>query len=407
MIACCHLNELLVKDVLMIQLKYSRQTILTFFMISTFAIGMTEYVVTGLLTQFAHDFQVPVSTTGLLLSAYAIGVAVFGPLLRVVTIKLSPKPLLIAMMILFIFSNIMAAMAPTFNILILSRLCSAIMHAPFFGLCMSMAMNISPYDKRPAAIAAVNGGLTIAVMLGVPFGSFIGGIFDWRYVFWFIVGVGIISLIGLIIVTPNIKPTHVPKLKDELKTFKNKSVMLVIAIIVFGFSGVFTAYTFLEPMLRDYAGFDVTSITVSLLFFGVGAVLGNFASGRIVPNQLTEKLMFVLIGLALVLALFTMLIQVSVLAFIMAFLFGVGTFGTTPILNAKIIIGAREAPALSGTIAASVFNLANAIGAMIGTGLLQAGAGYTLITLTASAIILFGLFLAYVTNKVEDKTLFK
>lgn len=125
------------------------------------------------------------------------------------------------------------------------------------------------------------------------------------------------------------------------------------------------------------------------------------------PYKLTERLIFVLIGLALVLALFTVLIQFSWLAFIMAFLFGIGTFGTTPILNAKIIIGAREAPALSGTIAASVFNLANAIGASIGTGLLQVGASYTLITLTASAIILFGLFLAYVTNRVEDKTLFE
>lgn len=376
-------------------------------MISTFAIGMTEYVVTGLLTQFANDFQVSVSSTGLLLSAYAIGVAIFGPLLRVVTIKFSPKPLLITMMILFIFSNMLAAMAPTFNIMIVSRLCSAMMHAPFFGLCMSIAMNISPYDKRPAAIAAVNGGLTIAVMLGVPFGSFIGGIFDWRYVFWFIVGVGIISLIGLIIVTPNIKPTEVPKLKEELTIFKNKSVMLIIAIIVFGFSGVFTAYTFLEPMLRDYANFDVTGITLSMLFFGIGAVLGNFASGRIAPYQLTKRLMLVLIGLALVLILFTTLIQFSLLAFIMVFLFGIGTFGTTPILNAKIIIGAREAPALSGTIAASVFNLANAIGATLGTGLLNIGASFTIITLVAAAMILFGLLLTYITSKVEDKTLFE
>lgn len=391
----------------MIQLKYSRQTILTFFMLSTFAIGMTEYVVTGLLTQFASDFQVPVSTTGLLLSAYAIGVAIFGPLLRVVTIKLPPKPLLIAMMILFIFSNIVAATAPTFNIMILSRLSSAVMHAPFFGLCMSMAMNISPYDKRPAAIAAVNGGLTIAVMLGVPFGSFIGGIFDWRYVFWFIVGIGVISLIGLIIVTPNIKPAQAPKLREELSIFKNKSVMLIIAIIVFGFSGVFTAYTFLEPMLRDLAGFGVAGVTLSLLLFGIGAVAGNFAAGRIIPNQLTKKLMFVLIGLAAVLALFTTLLPFAILAFMMSFLFGIGTFGTTPILNAKIIIGAREAPALSGTIAASVFNLANSIGATLGTGLLNAGASFTFITLIASGMILFGLVLTLITNRVEDKSLFE
>lgn len=389
------------------QPQHSRQVILTFFMLSTFAIGMTEYVVTGLLTQFAYDFQVPVSTTGLLLSAYAIGVAIFGPLLRVLTIKFSPKPLLIALMVLFILSNMMAATAPNFEIMILSRLCSAIMHAPFFGLCMSMAMNISRPDKHPAAIAAVNGGLTIAVMLGVPFGSFIGGVFEWRYVFWFIVGIGILSLIGLIVVTPNQKPAEPPKLKEELQIFKNKSVMLIIAIIVFGFSGVFTAYTFLEPILRHFAGFGVTGITFSLLFFGIGAVMGNFASGRIVPNKLTERLMFVLTGLAIVLALFTTLIQFSVLAFMMAFLFGIGTFGTTPILNAKIIIGAKEAPALSGTIAASVFNLANAIGATLGTGLLHAGSSFTLITLVASGMILLGLLLTYITHKVEDKTLFE
>lgn len=391
----------------MAQLKYSRQTILIFFMLSTFAIGMTEYVVTGLLTQFADDFQVPISTTGLLLSAYAIGVAVFGPLLRVITIKFPPKPLLIAMMILFILSNILAATAPSFNIMVLSRLCSAVMHAPFFGLSMTMAMNISPYHKRPAAIAAVNGGLTIAVMLGVPFGSFIGGIFDWRYVFWFIVGMGILSLIGLIVVTPQLKPVEAPQLKNELKIFKNKSVMLVIAIIVFGFSGVFTAYTFLEPMLREFAGFGVSGITLSLLFFGVGAVIGNFASGQIAPSELTQKLMFVLIGLAIVLALFTTTIQISILAYVMAFLFGIGTFGTTPILNAKIIIGAKEAPALAGTIAASVFNLANAIGATLGTGLLNSGASFTTITLVASGMISFGLLLTYFTHKVEDKSLFE
>lgn len=388
------------------QQKYSRTLILTFFMISTFAIGMTEYVVTGLLTQFADDFAVPVSTTGLLLSAYAIGVAVFGPLLRVVTLKFPPKPLLIAMMILFIISNMIAATAPSFNIMILSRLSSAIMHAPFFGLCMSMAMSISPINKRPAAIAAVNGGLTIAVMLGVPFGSFIGGIFNWRYVFWLIVAIGIVALIGLLIVTPNQKPAEPPKLKTELGIFKNKSVMLIIAIIVFGFSGVFTAYTFLEPMLRHFAEFGVTGITVSLLFFGIGAVIGNFASGRIATHKLTERLLFVLAVLAVVLALFTTLVQFSVLAFIMAFLFGVGTFGTTPILNAKIIIGAKEAPALSGTIAASVFNLANSIGATLGTALLHGGASYTVITLTASGMIVFGLLLTYITHKVEDKTLF-
>jgi predicted MFS family arabinose efflux permease len=384
----------------------SRNIILTVFMISTFAIGMTEYVVTGLLTQFAEDLHVNVSTTGLLLSVYAISVAIFGPLLRIATIRLPSKPLLLGLMGLFIISNIIAATAPNFQVLVLSRLLSAVMHAPFFGLCMSIAFTLSTPEKGTRAIAAVQGGLTIAIMLGVPFGSYLGGIFDWRYVFWFVALLGFISLIGLILVVPNQKVGVAPNLRSELKIFKNRNVLLVLAIIVFGFSGVFTAYTFTEPMLTQIAGFNVTNITIGLFVFGVGAVIGTFASGKIPPHLLTERLMVVLIGLAAVLALFTFLIPFKFVAFIMCFLFGAGTFGTTPILNAKIILAGKEAPSLSGTIAASIFNLANSIGATLSTVFLNVGASFTLITLIASGMILFGLVLTFVTHKVEDKSLF-
>ncbi|QQK81932.1 MFS transporter [Salicibibacter cibi] len=386
---------------------FSRKTILTIFMLGTFGVGMTEYVVTGLLTQFADDLSVDVSTTGLLLTVYAISVAIFGPLLRIITIKLSPKPLLVGLMAVFVASNIMAATAPNFDVLLLSRLTSAAMHAPFFGLCMSLAMNMSPPEKRTGAIAMVQGGLTIAVMLGVPFGSFLGGMFDWRFVFWFMVILGCITLIGLAVVTPNMKPSEAPNLKKELGIFKNKNVLMVIAVIIFGFSGVFTAYTFKEPMLREFADFGVTGVTAGLFFFGLGAVVGNFASGNIHPNRLTERLIVVLGLLAVVLAAFTFILQFSAFAFVMTFLFGAGTFGTTPILNTKIILAAKEAPSLSGTIAASVFNLANAIGAALGSLLLSAGLTYTMITLVAAGMIAFGMFLTILTHHVEDKSLFQ
>ncbi|MEM1504569.1 MFS transporter [Domibacillus sp. 8LH] len=390
----------------MTRLQHSRTVVLLVFMIGTFAIGMTEYVVTGLLTQFAKDLHVEVATTGLLLSVYAISVAIFGPLVRIITIKMTPKPLLIGMMAIFVISNIIAATAPTFEVLLASRLLSASMHAPFFGLCMSVAFYISEPEKQPSAIAAVQGGLTIAIMLGVPAGSYIGGIFEWRYVFWFITLLGVVSLLGIMLTTPNQKHVVVPKLKEELKIFKNKNVLLVLAIIVFGFSGVFTAYTFLEPMLRELSGFGVNSITIGFFFFGLGAVIGNFVSGRIPAVRLTERLILALVILAAVLALFTFLIPYYVLAFAMCFLFGAGTFGTTPLLNSKIIIAGREAPSLSGTIAASVFNLANCIGATLGTIFLNSGLSYTWITLIAAGMILFGTVIAIVTHKIEDKSLY-
>lgn len=336
------IKKLIVRGDEMNRLQASRRTVLIIFMLSTFAIGMTEYVVTGLLTQFSNDLDVPISTTGLLLSVYALGVAVFGPILRMITIKFSTKRLLIVFMGIFVVSNIIAATAPNFEMLLVSRLLSATMHAPFFGLSMAVAVNISTLRNAQQRIAAVQGGLTIAIMLGVPFGSYLGGIFDWRYVFWFIAILGAIAFIGIILTTPNHKPIDTPNLKKELGMFKNKSVLLVIAIIVFGFSGVFTAYTFKEPMLREFAGFEVTAITAPLFCFGLGAVIGNFASGRVLPRLLTERLMGALIMLAVVLVSFTYLLQFSITAFVICFLFGVGTFGTTPLLNSKIIIAAKK-----------------------------------------------------------------
>ena len=142
----------------MAQHNFSTKWILFVFMIGTFSVGMTEYVVTGLLTQFAKSLNVEVSTTGLLLSAYAIGVAVFGPILRMATIKFPTRPLLVGLMAIFVVSNIIAATAPNFEVLLMSRLLSATMHAPFFGLCMSIAVHISPPYRRTRAIAAVQGG---------------------------------------------------------------------------------------------------------------------------------------------------------------------------------------------------------------------------------------------------------
>lgn len=217
---------------LMKPLNFSRKWILSVFMIGTFSLGMTEYVVTGLLTQFAEDLNVRVSTTGLLLSAYAISVAVFGPILRMVTVKVPSKPLLAGLMLVFIISNIIAATAPNFNILLLSRLFSATMHAPYFGLCMSLAVHISAPHKRTGAIAAVQGGLTIAVMLGVPFGSYLGGIFDWRSVFWLMAILGVITFIGIIFVAPNIKSDEAPQLKKELRMFMS-SLSLQSLFLVF------------------------------------------------------------------------------------------------------------------------------------------------------------------------------
>lgn len=375
-------------------------------MIGAFAVGMTEYVVTGLLTQFAADLDVAVSTTGLLLSVYALSVALFGPVIRLLTLKFSPKLLLLILVSIFIISNIIAATAPNFEVLLLSRLLSASMHAPFFGVMMSLAMAISPPHKKTSAIALVNGGLVIAVMLGVPFGSYIGSVLDWRVVFWMIVTLGVITLIGMILVTPNYRTAEVPKISAELSALKDKNVIMLIITIVFGFSGVFTAYTFLEPMLREIANMGNLGVTFSMLMFGTFAVIGNFSSGSIQPGKLTGAVTLVIMFLAIVLFGLTFMLQVPYLAYIAAGLFGLGTFGISPMLNAKIIFAAVTAPALAGTLAASVFNLANAIGASLGSILLSSNFSYMEITFVAGGMLIFGALCMVATHFIEDKNRF-
>lgn len=384
----------------------SRKTIITVFMIGAFAVGMTEYVVTGLLTQFAADLDVAVSTTGLLLSVYALSVALFGPVIRLLTLKFSPKLLLLILVSIFIISNIIAATAPNFEVLLLSRLLSASMHAPFFGVMMSLAMAISPPHKKTSAIALVNGGLVIAVMLGVPFGSYIGSVLDWRIVFWMIVTLGVITLIGMILVTPNYRTAEVPKISAELSALKDKNVIMLIITIVFGFSGVFTAYTFLEPMLREIANMGDLGVTFSMLMFGTFAVIGNFSSGSIQPGKLTGAVTLVIMFLAIVLFGLTFMLQVPYLAYIAAGLFGLGTFGISPMLNAKIIFAAVTAPALAGTLAASVFNLANAIGASLGSVLLSSNFSYMEITFVAGGMLISGALCMVATHFIEDKNRF-
>lgn len=384
----------------------SRNTIITVFMIGAFAVGMTEYVVTGLLTQFAADLDVAVSTTGLLLSVYALSVALFGPVIRLLTLKFPSKLLLLILISIFIISNIIAATAPNFEVLLLSRLLSASMHAPFFGVMMSLAMAISPPHKKTGAIALVNGGLVIAVMLGVPFGSYIGSVLDWRVVFWMIVALGIINLLGLILVTPNFKIADVPKITAELSALKDKNVIMLIITIVFGYSGVFTAYTFLEPMLREIANMGDLGVTFSMLMFGTFAVIGNFSSGRVQPGKLTGAVTLVILFVAIVLLGFTFMLKIPYLAYLAAGLFGLGTFGISPMLNAKIIFAAITAPALAGTLAASVFNLANAIGASLGSVLLSNNFSYTEITFIAGGMLIFGALCMVATHFIEDKDRF-
>ncbi|UGB06380.1 MFS transporter [Staphylococcus sp. HL28] len=373
------------------------------FMLGTFTVGMAEYVVTGLLTQISDDMHVSISSAGLLVSVYAISVAVIGPFMRIFTMKVHAHRLLPVLVAIFIVSNLVGMLAPNFNVLLLSRLMSAAMHAPFFGVCMSVAAAVAPPAKKPQAIALVQAGLTIAVMIGVPFGSFLGGLANWRVVFGIMIILAVITMLGMMKFTPHVSLSAEANISKELTVFKNPHILIVISIIVFGYSGVFTTYTFMEPMIHDYAPFKIIGLTVCLFLFGLGGVIGNLVTGSVPEHALTKYLFYTFFLLFITIILFVTFVHYAVLALLICFLFGFGTFGTTPLLNSKIILSAHEAPLLASTLAASIFNVANFIGAILGSILLSIGLPYMTITFISGSIIILGIILNTVNNVYEKK----
>lgn len=373
------------------------------FMLGTFTVGMAEYVVTGLLTQISDDMHVSISSAGLLVSVYAISVAVIGPFMRIFTMKVHAHRLLPVLVAIFIVSNLVGMLAPNFNVLLLSRLMSAAMHAPFFGVCMSVAAAVAPPAKKPQAIALVQAGLTIAVMIGVPFGSFLGGLANWRVVFGIMIILAVITMLGMMKFTPHVSLSAEANISKELTVFKNPHILIVISIIVFGYSGVFTTYTFMEPMIHDYAPFKIIGLTVCLFLFGLGGVIGNLVTGSVPEHALTKYLFYTFFLLFITIILFVTFVHYAVLALLICFLFRFGTFGTTPLLNSKIILSAHEAPLLASTLAASIFNVANFIGAILGSILLSIGLPYMTITFISGGIIILGIILNTVNNVYEKK----
>ncbi|PTI13899.1 MFS transporter [Staphylococcus warneri] len=373
------------------------------FMLGTFTVGMAEYVVTGLLTQISDDMHVSISSAGLLVSVYAISVAVIGPFMRIFTMKVHAHRLLPVLVAIFIVSNLVGMLAPNFNVLLLSRLMSAAMHAPFFGVCMSVAAAVAPPAKKPQAIALVQAGLTLAVMIGVPFGSFLGGLANWRVVFGIMIILAVITMLGMMKFTPHVSLSEEANISKELTVFKNPHILIVISIIVFGYSGVFTTYTFMEPMIHEYAPFKIIGLTVCLFLFGLGGVIGNLVTGSVPEHALTKYLFYTFFLLFITIILFVTFVHYAVLALLICFLFGFGTFGTTPLLNSKIILSAHEAPLLASTLAASIFNVANFIGAILGSILLSIGLPYMTITFISGGIIILGIILNTVNNVYEKK----
>lgn len=250
--------------------------------ISAFAIGTTEFISVGLLPLIATDLHIPVTTAGLTVTLYALGVTFGAPILTSLTTSISRKTLLLSIMIVFIIGNSLAAAADGITLLLIARVISALAHGLFMSIASTIAADLVPEDRKASAIAIMFTGLTVATVTGVPLGTFLGQQLGWRAAFVAIIAIGLIALIGNLILVPSSglrKGTHTP-LREQVKLVTNGRLLLAFAITALGYGGTFVVFTYLSPLLHEISGFKENTVAVILLVYGIAIAIGNVIGGK-------------------------------------------------------------------------------------------------------------------------------
>ncbi|MFE6555161.1 MFS transporter [Streptomyces sp. NPDC057746] len=345
--------------------------------IGAFGLGTTEFIPTGLLPQIATDFHISIPTAGLLVTVYALGVVFGSPLMTALGTKMSRKRILLLLMALFVLGNLLSALAPDFGLMLAGRVVTSLAHGAYFGIGVVLATELVAPEKKANAIAITLTGLTVANVVGVPLGTYIGQAAGWRVTFTLVAALGVIALLALAKFVPAMPRPENVHLRHEIAALRNPQVPLAMAITVLGFGGVFAAITYIAPMMTWVAGFSEGSLTWLLILLGIGMVIGNLASGRLADRALMPMLYVALGGLAVVLALFTFTAHNKILAAITIMLVGAFGFATVPPLNKRVLDQAHGAPTLASALNVGAFNLGNALSAWLGGLVISAGFGYT------------------------------
>lgn len=339
--------------------------------ISAFGIGTTEFVPVGLLSTIADDLNISITLAGLLISGYAMGVAFGAPILTALTNKMSRKTLLMALMVIFIIGNSIAAVSTSFGLLLAARIITAFSHGVFFSIGSTIAADLVPEHKRASAIAFMFTGLTVATVTGVPLGTFIGQMFGWRATFWGVALLGVVGIIASAILIPkNIKDATPSKISDQIKILGNGPLLLAFAITALGYGGTFVAFTYLTPILQDITGFSPKVVSVILLVYGIAVAIGNSIGGKAADKNPLKALLWMFIVQAIILVVLTFTAPFKILGLITIFLLGMFAFMNVPGLQVLVVkLAERYVPAAVNVASAlniAAFNLGIAIGAFVG-----------------------------------------
>lgn len=371
-------------------------------MVGAFGIGTTEFVIMGLLPQMSTDLNVSLSAAGLLVSAYALGVAVGAPILSLLSAKFPRKNSLIALMAIFTLGNLICALAPDYWTLMIARVVTSFAHGTFFGIGSIVATNVVKPNQKAMAIAMMFTGLTIANILGVPFGTWLGQMHGWRSTFWAVTAIGPLAILALSFFVPKDHEEQVEiQLATEIKTVMKPQVLTSLLLTILGFSGVFAVFTFIAPILTQISGFAEKAISPILLLFGLGLIFGNIIGGKLADKKLMATLIGSLIALTIVLSAIGFFMHSQTAAVILVFLLGFAGFATVPPLQMRALEQASEAPTLASALNIAAFNIGNALGAWVGGLVLDHGPGLNGIAWAGTAIALLSVIVCLGSAKLS------
>ncbi|WP_428957630.1 Cmx/CmrA family chloramphenicol efflux MFS transporter [Streptomyces sp. cg35] len=373
--------------------------------LSVFALGTSEFMLSGLLPAVADDMDVTIPQAGLLISAFAIGMVVGAPLLAVATLRLPRRTTLITLISLFGLGQVAGALAPSYAILFASRVVSALACAGFWAVGAAVAIAMVPVNQRARAMAVMIGGLSIANVLGVPAGAFLGDGLGWRAAFWAVGAASAIALVGIVTLVPKIPlPAERPQLKRELSIYRDRQVWLSVAVTALAAGGVFCAFSYLSPLLTDVAGLPEGWVPLVLALFGIGALVGTTVGGRIADAHLFGVLLTGITASTVFLAALALLGHLEIAAVALSFLLGLSAFYTAPALNARMFNVAGAAPTLAGATTTAAFNLGNTGGPWLGGTVIDAGLGYPATAWAGGAMTALALALTAVSLRLHRRT---
>ncbi len=371
--------------------------------VAAFAIGTTEFVIMGLLPEVASDLKVSIPSAGMLVSGYALGVAVGAPLLAAFTAKMERKHALLLLMGLFILGNALCAIAPNYDVLMVARVVAAFCHGSFFGIGAVVAAHLVPANQRARAIALMFAGLTLANVLGVPFGTFLGQWAGWRSTFWAVTALGVIAALGVYRFVPTLPDLKAPDMRRELRVLREPQALIALGMTVLGFGGVFTVFTYIAPILQEQSHVSPHWTGAVLVLFGLGTTIGNMLGGRLADWKLMPSLMGILVVLTALLVAFAWTMHSTVASIVTVFLWGIAAFATIAPLQSRVVHVAGDAPNLASTLNIAAFNLGNAGGAWLGGAVLAAGYSMPMVSLTGAAVTVAGLLATMASVALERR----